>query len=561
MIVCETGSSDDHEEEDDVGAGTSPADAVAGHRRKSSARVDSTRKEGRRRLSSRRTATRNHPADAGTASEPQNNKTGTIVPLKDLRWGLELILACLAPYLANGITTADETGADGCGIPTASDTGGGVRAMGSVANNKRRRRSTSTSAFTSASASTFASTSTSINSPGHSGPATGTGDGSAAKPKTQGREDSSGSGNKRDDNAAVATEAAAAAAEAAEKQGQERQGEEAHRCKLANLGEESGGDCDGNGDAGRCRLALRVVDFACRHPDIGPALVSSILVGWIPLLVRVGCPTPPPPAATTTTGPLERRPHGPSIGATAGANAAASVAIPLFPAIPSLPYQITASGTRCAAYSSAGESAASAALASGAIYMLIFMVKNFPLLPLSDYSEKALAGAAEGGMAFADYTHAAGVSNDGRQGNGIRWERGKWGSKEAAATSMTFSSGRGHFQNRRKARQAGEALMVELFLLSSGKESASDGGGRVGGLNLGLELGLDSLLPALNTARGINFLNETSSAAATAALTTRTRSKKPTRGGEGQGDQGNLAGGRSSQCSWGGKTRSASHSP
>lgn len=534
-IVWGDEAADDDDKEEEVGAEPSLADTAEPHRKNGSARADSTREENdrRRRSSSRSAATSDSPTAADTAGGSQES-SGTVVPLRDLRWGLELVLACVAPYLASGIELANENATDGR-VPIVSGADGS--AAGSVGNKSRRR---STSILT--------SISTSIDSRRKSDLAIEVDGGLATEPKKKGSGPTSRAfGAKRDGNGDEQTLDGNAAAEKEEK---------VTRMKQPNLGE-SGGDSDADGDAGPSRLALRIVDFACRHPDIGPALVSSILVGWIPLLVEVGCPTPPRPADTTTTGRLVRRPPGSLVGSTATVTTAAFATNPLSPSIPANANKITPSrtasiprstSTRCAAYT-AGESAASEALVSGAIYMLIFMVKTFPLLPLSDFSAETLAGAAEGGMAFGGYTDFVGMDNGRRDGSGERGRRGSCGSSGVTATATALLSRDHHHNLRRRqrvstrgrARQAGEALMLELFLCASGSGGSGGGGGRVGALDLGLGLGVDCLLGALHTARGINFLDETSSTSATAALAARRRLKKIARGCEGQGDGGTLA--------------------
>eukprot|EP00903_Cladosiphon_okamuranus_P009667 g9198.t1 len=321
-------------------------------------------------------------------------KVRTVVPLRDLRWGLELVLACVAPYLTDRAVVSNESRGDGV-TPT---TGGSV--VGHIDNN-----------------SGCPPTGASINSRGKSVSASdrnnarSTGD--WALPA---EENGSENGRKQDDT------------------------DEREELALPTDGEDS------RDDGERSLLALYVVDFACRHPDIGPALVSSILVGWIPCLAQWGRNDTLP--SVSSLDPNHRK--------------AGHASVPRKP--------------RCAAFT-VGEAAALEALASGAIEMIVYMVKNFPLLPLSDFSAETLVAAAEGGMAFA--ADACSTSADGV--NGRRRDRGerRRGGKPAggwrpavaaaargAAERRTRGSQRSSTKGR--AKKAGEALMLELLLRTSG---------------------------------------------------------------------------------------------
>ena len=400
------------------------------------------------------------------------------VPLRDLRWGLELVLACVAPYMTNRAVVSHEERSEGIMRTT------GGSATGSVSNNSGRR---STSGVTDRRRK-FVST-----------PAESIAGGDAL---LDGGLLEAGDGSRDECNNSSETK------------------EELPRPRPADprLYEKGESGEDGHDDDGdRSLLALRVVDFACRHPGIGPALVSSVLVGWIPCLVHWGRNTLP--AASFP---------GPNKNAKAGRAGA-----------PRSP--------RCAPFT-AGEAAASEALASGAIEMLVYMVENFPLLPLSDFSAENLVAAAEGGMAFAGGTRSTSAGDGHRRRNGAE-ERRRDGE---------LMGGRGEERpgNRRsqrslttgRAKKAGEALMLELFLRTSGNAL---GGGDAGG-----DCCLDSLLPALNTARGINFLDKTAATAHARANGTRrradtvvsNRSKTEVKGEGGQGMTGGLERGRNS-CS------------
>lgn len=440
------------------------------------ARTDSNREsEGRSARSSV------NDSDAKTAIP----KVRASVPLRDLRWGLELVLACVAPYLVNGAVVSDENG-DRV-IPA---TGGS--AAGPVGNNSGRR---STCALIDSRTQIRTSPDERIaGDPLHGGVA-GEGSGSG-----------SGGGCNRD--------------------GTEETGPSA-RPANSPVPEEGGGN--GHDDGDRSLLALRVVDFACRHPDIGPALVSSVLVGWIPCLMQWGRNTTPSAS--------------PGLSQTKVGRAS----------MPQSP--------RRAAFT-AGEAAASEALASGAIEMIIYMVQNFPLLPLSDFSSETLVAAAEGGMAFAGCRARSTSAGDGngRRRHGVERRRdgeavGGWGA--AAAVQGGEGQGRGGGRPRRsqrsstngRAQKAGEALMLELFLRTSG--------GGHGGLDLRLECCLDSLLPALNTARGINFLHKTAATADLLAHKTNRTDEMTNRSrtGVARGERGKdrLEGGRNSCGSHSGK--------
>lgn len=215
-------------------------------------------------------------------------------------------------------------------------------------------------------------------------------------------------------------------------------------------------------DDGASRVACRLVDFACRCPHIGPALVASILTSWVPYLVQwrgVKLSTAPAKAQ-------QERKQGPHIDQYSLTSK--SLTERFVPAVPVRSDQVS---WQCAP---AGEAAAAEALASGAIQMLVYMVRHFPLLPLSDFSAETLTRTAEGGIAFAEEDNGV-INSIGRYHNNA--------AKRAVERRNRITSGR--------ARIAGEALILELFVAS--------GGG-----------GIDVLLRTLNTARGIACLSEAS---------------------------------------------------
>lgn len=104
------------------------------------------------------------------------------------------------------------------------------------------------------------------------------------------------------------------------------------------------------------------------------------------------------------------------------------------------------------------EAQAAEALAAGALHILTLMVcHRFPLLPMSDYSARALVRAAEIGMTFNAEDDAGFHNEDGlyfRTRNGM-------GAKKGGGRQRS---------NRGQARRAGETLMLELLLAQSRDE-------------------------------------------------------------------------------------------
>eukprot|EP00752_Nemacystus_decipiens_P001703 g1649.t1 len=396
-------------------------------------------------------------------SSPRSSEEGSIsntaampnvraaVPLKDLRWGLELVLACVAPYLTNKAVASHEKGGDG--VMRTTD-GSAARP---ISNQKSARRSTSSFK-------------------------------DSRRKSVSSALDENSAGNAEDGAQLEGGEGSADGSEGREEElppGDFSPGD-------PPLPEECESGEEGHGDAERSLLALRIVDFACRHPDIGPALVSSVLVGLIPCLVTWGRNTLPCASSLNQN------------RANAGREG-----------MPRSP--------RCAAFT-AGEAAASEALASGAIEMIAYMVDNFALLPLSDFSAEKLVAAAEGGMSFAGGTRSTSSGDgNGRRRNGVGERRrdggpaGGWGARARGGERRGRARGSRRSLTSGQARKAGEALMLELFIRTSGSAH--------GGLGVGIDSCLESLLPVLNTARGINFLGRTAATVGVRASETRSEDK------------------------------------
>lgn len=201
-----------------------------------------------------------------------------------------------------------------------------------------------------------------------------------------------------------------------------------------------------SGTTRRAAMAYGLVDIACRQPSVGPALVASILVTWIPHLLSR---KPPRSGDVSTSNGVGRKRWG---GNTR------------YPACTPDGFVLSTSPStrevswRCAP---AGEDEAKQALAIGALRMLLLMVKRFPLEPLSYFSAEQLASVAESGMLFKT------------NGNG---------QDERTAQCRIPPGGRA-------VRKAGEELLVEIFL-------AHPGGG------------MDALLPVLTSASGIIQLQQ-----------------------------------------------------
>lgn len=372
-------------------------------------------------------------------SETASSTINALVPLRDLRWGVEIILACVAPYLADGIPVACEDVAGKA--PIASEDGRAhARGAVGVSNSSHRLRSAST----------------------HMG------DRERSGPTILERKCSRGAsfGGVGDSGGDQWTHHNA--------EGEERDGSQ---------------------------LALRLLDFACRHPDVGPALVSSILASWIPCLVQWSRPRPMAKASTCIEGSGERRGirrSGPYGGDTNAMTVAQSVS---YSGRQNPKERLDAS---LGAAAPVGEVAASEALASGAIYMLCFMLRSFPLLPFSDFSSETLVAVAEGGMAFGECARSTNTGTHGRRG-GTETPRCTGAAVAAAARAGADHQRHHHRRHRRgqrsstcgRAQKAGEALMVQILLRANDCGGARSGEGE--------------LLPSLNTARGIIFMHDTSS--------------------------------------------------
>lgn len=336
----------------------------------------------------------------GKASIDSGGSVGAnTLPLRDLRWGLELVLACVAPYVANG-----EMGGE------ASDT--------AVFVDDQRGSTVADLKGTSDQASINAA--------------------ALESRDVVDRRDAQGNEGGEDNGA-----------EASAKQDDPDGGEEA------------------------ARTAINLLDFVCRCPHLGPALVASILVNWIPSLLRWGTP------AKLSKEISESGRRGVQLGRVypeEGFLLDNGLSLPS-----SRPKH---DHWPCAP---AGEAGASEALASGAINMLICMVRRFPLVDLSDFSAETLARAAECGMGF-------GVGRSRRVDRRIGPKRGSTGRGVRVRHERCSTGGQAH--------AAGEALMLELFL--------ARGSGGIG-----------VLLPALASARGLSCLHE-----APAALIARTTGHK-----------------------------------
>lgn len=338
------------------------------------------------------------------------------VPLRDLRWGLELLLGCVAPHLADGVD--DDRAGSVSGTPAGQHTDGSI--------DKERRPVAAADSrddsgmVTDVSSVTF-------------------------------------------DNGSVRDETVAAAVAGSDGEGSEPPETKA-RSEMHPARRE-GDDEEGS------RTACRLVEFACRHPDIGPALVASVLVAWIPHLADWGWR----PAMTSTAG-NGRQVGGQCPSGMQHKNAATTGVARMSTRRSSAAFSRRKSES-CWHCSPAGETGASESLAAGAMHMLVFMVRRFPLLPMSDFSAETLNCAAEGSIGF-------GVRGVGA-GKGVGGTGNKIAAVRVAARGGRLTSGR--------AQRAGEELMLELFL--------SRGGG-----------GVDVLLPAADSVRGLASLNEKSAA-------------------------------------------------
>lgn len=150
--------------------------------------------------------------------------------------------------------------------------------------------------------------------------------------------------------------------------------------------------------AARAQTAYHIVESACRQSHIGPALVASILLTWIPrLLPRLKRQQS---SANKSAVPVNR---------TEGRGGApfqprlheASSEYPRF--LPKRrPQARHAAANRADSwlYPITGERETAEALVVGAIRMLLFMVKSFRMIPLSDFSVEKLARVAEAGVSL-----------------------------------------------------------------------------------------------------------------------------------------------------------------
>lgn len=368
------------------------------------------------------------------ANDPPIAVRKKTVPLRDLRWGLELLLGCVAPYLADGVDADDNDRAGSIsGAPPAGQQTGGSpdEEWVSVAEAQSRDEPGMVSDVSSV---TF-------------------------------------------DGGSVRDGAAAAAA------GSDCGGSEPPANARSEINPGGEGGEEGS------RTACRLVDYASRHPDIGPALVASVLVAWIPHLADWGRR----PAMSSTTGNGWQR-EGQRPPGMQHKNAAVRAAGGASTRRPVAAFSV-GKPEACWQCSPAGEAGASESLAAGAIHMLVFMVRRFPLLPMSDFSAETLNCAAEGSMGF-----------------GVRGAGGGKGVGTAGKAAAVGETGQGGRSTSGRAQRAGEALMLELFL--------SRGGG-----------GIDVLLPAVDSVRGLASLHERS-----IDSVNRVATGKGPKGGEGAAD-------------------------
>lgn len=217
--------------------------------------------------------------------------------------------------------------------------------------------------------------------------------------------------------------------------------------------------------AARAQIAYSLVAYACQQSHIGPTLVASILLAWIPHLLERRRPT-----STEATAVVDR-------GVSRGGRALQ----PQHPAdVPGNPLPIKdlrKQQSREAQWCSpaAGEHEAAVVLVVGAIRMLVFMVKSFSLVPLSDFSAEKLALAAEAGIALG--TMAVGGNTTTAR------------AKTSAAPPQSRRQSMGY-----RARAAGETLILELLLEHPGG-------------------GLEALLPALTNTGGFIHLQQSAASA------------------------------------------------
>lgn len=259
-------------------------------------------------------------------------------------------------------------------------------------------------------------------------------------------------------------------------------------------------NCD---DRQALRIARRLLMFVCECPHLGPALAASILVSWLPDLVGWFHSTPPKVAVAVTARRGLRE-----VGSGASVESTRRRAHPGYhieersstsawqqqrqrPRIDSCGagHSSEKADRGCWRGVPGGEDAAVESLAAGALNMLVLMVRHHGLLPLSDFSTGTLAHAAEHGLSFTNDCN--GTSTKANPSAPTVWRRGIRGN--ATVSSGEIGDKRTQSGISGQARRAGEALMLELFLVRGGD-------------------GIEALLPALDSARGIACLHETSAA-------------------------------------------------
>lgn len=147
--------------------------------------------------------------------------------------------------------------------------------------------------------------------------------------------------------------------------------------------------------AARAQAAYNIVESACRKSHIGPALVASILLTWIPRLLpqveRQQSSTNEFTVPVYKTGSRDGALLQPHLREACSGNPR------LLPTRNSRVKHAAAYRTDTWQYSITGERETAEALVVGAIRMLLFMVKSFRMIPLSDFSMEKLARVAEAG--------------------------------------------------------------------------------------------------------------------------------------------------------------------
>lgn len=197
----------------------------------------------------------------------------------------------------------------------------------------------------------------------------------------------------------------------------------------------------------RALKAYGLVESACRESHIGPTLVASILLAWIPHLRERRWPTSREAYAVADRGVMT--------GRTLQSHPVNELGDPA--KNKGLRKQHSTEGKWSS--SDAGEHEAAAVLVVGAIRMLVFMVKSYRLVQLSEFSAAKLALVGEVGIALG--TNVDG----GKETSNVRHSMGG------------------------RARAAGETLIK--LLLNNAEE------------------GLEVLLPVLTNTRGVIHLQQT----------------------------------------------------